>query len=353
MIRLGLISIILYSTAGFAAAAPTYINLKVAMQNFYREAQGKDLTTQIQIWQKDIEAQIPDVYVHIWSDMNSASPGQARTESATKWFPFLFAHSDAILAQFDLFDHDGWSITQKLVSRFPQVDFSDVRVIAMPTLMSFNGQVMTVQGRPVVGFGMDMLELIAETPKLIPGADLVNDTSVMVAHEFTHALHPKLSDFGTPGNISDYLVESVWEEGLAEVHSQMLVPGADMVHIFSERNLATRCTSQQLFSWAPQLLIDAQATDETQIVANYTKWFLMRGWKTFGVGRAGYCLGYYVILSSLRNHSINEILAMKRVNALQETRAALQEFSQDNLTDSLTSLSSNSKTNLFLSHEEN
>ena len=213
-------------------------------------------------------------------------------------------------------------------------------MIAMPALMKFNGQVMSVQGHSVVGFGMDMLELIAENPTLIPGADLLNQTSVMVAHEFTHALHPKLSDFGTPGNISDYLLESVWEEGLAEVHSQMLVPGTDLDHVFMERNLAALCTSPNVSNWAQQFLVDAQATEQAQIVVNYTKWFLLAGWQTLGVGRAGYCLGYNVILSNLRIHSLSEILAMNRDEALQRTRTALQEFSQDGFSLKVNSKSS-------------
>lgn len=314
MLRCVAVVLFFWALPGFAAP-PVYINLKSQFRKFVRDAQGADLETQIKFWQSDVESALPDVYGMLLAEVNGKTPDQVRHERGAKWFPFMLSHTDAILAQFDTFEKAGWPMAQRLADRYPDVDFSNMRVIAMPSFMMFNGQVAPVNGQPVAMFGMDFLELVAQDSKLIDGADLINDTSVLVAHEFTHALHAKVSEFGGSDDTRDSFFAPLWKEGLAQMHSQMLVPGTDLTTILMEHNLADRCTSAQVGPWATDFLKDSHATTNEELEANYGKWFLMNDWKILGVPRAGYCLSYHTILEAMREHSFNELLTMKRADA--------------------------------------
>lgn len=252
-----------------------------------------------------------------------------RRERAVKWFPFLFEHSGKILAQFDKFDQVGWPMVQRLADSYPDVDFGDVRVVVVPSLMSFNGRVDEVNGHSVAMFGVDFLELVDQNPKLIEGADLINDMAILVSHEFTHVLHDKVTDFDESSGNSNVLFVPLWKEGMAQMHSQMLAPGTDLTTVLMERNLAGQCRSDQVASWAVQFLQDSKVTSENELNSNYSKWFLMNS-KVLGVSRAGYCLGYHTVLAAMRDHSFNELLRMKATDAYVIIKRALEEIAKGN-----------------------
>jgi len=308
------------------AAPPVYVNLKTQFQKFVAHAKDADLESQIKFWQEDIESALPDVYAKIFESSNK-TPDQIRHERGAKWFPFMLANADAVLRQFDVFENTGWPMAQKLAERYPDVNFSDVRIIALPSLVMFNGRVDEVNGSPVAMFGMDFLEVVAQNPKLIEGADLIDNTAVLVAHEFTHALHAKLSEFGGPDNSRDSFFAPLWKEGLAQMHSQMLVSGTDLDTVLMERNLADRCLSAQVVSWAKEFLKDSESPNEAELEAKYGKWFLMNDWRALGVARAGYCLGYHTVLEAMREHSFNELIVMNHADAYALIKKTLKSMS--------------------------
>ena len=313
----------LYFASSTFAGQPNYVNLKTQFKSFVEKAKDRDFESQIELWQSEVESALPKVYSELLSQRADLTLEQNRRERATKWFPFMFANADKILAQFETFDKDGWPMAERLVANYPQVNFSDVSVIAMPSLMMFNGQVRTLDGQMVAMFGMDFLQLVDENPKLIEGAHFINNTSVMVAHEFTHVLYRKILDANN-GNGTEYgLFSYLWNEGLAQMHSQMLVPGTDLAITLMEHNLAAKCTASQVTSWAAMYLKDSQALSEAELKSHYSKWFLMNDWKTLGVARAGYCLSYHTVLSALREHSFNELLYMKPSDASIAIKNAL------------------------------
>ncbi len=325
MIRFLALSLFIFTSSAFASA-PVFVNLKQEFKSFVDQAQNKDFETQLQIWQSEVESALPQVYSELFSQNPDKTLEQNRREKAAQWFPFIFAHAEKILAQFDAFEKNGWPMAQRLASNYPNVDFSDVKVIAMPSLMSFNGQVRDRNGKIVALFGMDFLQLVEENPKLIEGVDLVNNTSVLVAHEFTHALFRKISD-SKADDPSLGLWNALWSEGLAQMHSQMLVPGTDLTTVLMERNLAAQCKAPQVSGvWAAMFLQDAKDTSDAGLAAGNAKWFLMRGWQNLGVPRAGYCLGYHVVLHAMRNHSLTELINMKPVEAFALAKKALQDM---------------------------
>jgi hypothetical protein len=318
--------LLLFFAAPVFATLPDYVNLKSQFKAFIESAQDKDFETQLKIWQTEVESALPKIYSELLSQNPDKTIEQNRRDKAQKWFPFMFAHADKIFSQFDAFDKNGWPMAQRLAENYPQVDFSNVRVIAMPSLMSFNGQVRTLKdGKIVAMFGMDFLQLVEENPKLIEGADLINNTSILVAHEFTHVLFGKILESSKEDDSNFGLWASLWNEGLAQIHSQMLVPGTDLTTVLMERNLAAKCTAPQATAWAELFLQDAAAASDTELEAASGKWFLMNNWKTLGVARAGYCLGYHSVLVAMREHSFMELINMKPRDAYLVVKKALMD----------------------------
>jgi len=78
------------------AGAPQFISLSANFDKFVADSANADFETQLQNWQTDIEAQLPDVYAHIL--------GQKRRDTAAKVFPFLFAHAQEIQQQFKIYE---------------------------------------------------------------------------------------------------------------------------------------------------------------------------------------------------------------------------------------------------------
>ncbi len=318
--------LILFYVSPVLAAPPVYINLKSHFKSFVEKAHNADFDTQLKIWQVEVESALPQIYSELLSQLPDKTIEQNRREKAQKWFPFMFAHADKILAQFDNFTQAGWPMAQRLAARYPQVDFSNVKVISMPSLMMFNGQVRIIKGQTVAMFGMDFLQLVDENPKLIEGADLINDASILVAHEFTHVLYHRIVKFDESEYSAYGLFGPLWNEGLAQMHSQMLVPGADLTTVLMERNLAAKCTRTQVAQWAAMYLEDSKVTSEDELMSYYGKWFLMNNWKALGVPRAGYCLGYHTVLVAMREQSFNELLSLKPDEAYAVIKKALTEM---------------------------
>ena len=320
MVRL-VIVIIFFSLSAFANN-PKFVNLKGPFQNFIQNAKNSDFETQLKFWQSDIESVIPDVYSDLLPG-DGISEDQHRRKLAAKWFPFIFQHSNAILSQFENFEKSSWPVTIDLANKNPNVDFSEVRVIALPSLMMFDGMVTTINGHPVALFGMDFFELVTQNPKVISGADLINNPPVIVAHEFTHVLHAKLSNSFEVQSLFDPL----WKEGLAQVSSQMLVPNTDLENVLMERNLASKCTSSQVVTWAGLYLVDSKTVSEEDLWDKYGKWFFINRWQILGVPKAGYCLGYYVVLKALEDHSFDDLMKMNRNEYSNLVKKKLDEIS--------------------------
>ncbi|MES3039131.1 MAG: DUF2268 domain-containing putative Zn-dependent protease [Bdellovibrionota bacterium] len=290
------------------ASSPQFINLKNSFKDFVADAKDKDFETQLLIWRATVENAAPDVYLNLFGsgDQNIDDVRRAR---ATKWFPFLLEHSAEIIVQFDKFENSAWPIVLRLTDSYPSIDFSDVQVIALPSLMMFDGMVVEVKGKKSALFGMDFFEMVNVNPELIPGAVLLNNSAVIASHEFTHILHGKLSDFGDEDSLKT-LFDPLWKEGLALVNSQSINPSADLANILMEQNLTEQCKIAKLATWATQFISDNESLTESNLWQRYGKWFFTNQSSYLGVPRAGYCLGYIVVTAALKDFSLDELFRM-------------------------------------------
>lgn len=324
------VAILTVSQIAYAHANnPQFQSLANSFRKFIAESSGLSIDDQIKAWVNNVESQAPEAYLHIIANGDKDKLESERRVLATKWFPILFTNSSEIQKQFDFFEAKGKPVIETLARSYPEANLNSVIVMALPSLNKFNGKVATIDGRIYVLFGMDMIALINSKPDLKSGAVLVNDLPVLMSHEFTHALHYLLSDFGS----SDLSVTSfwgpLWDEGLAQVNSQLLNPGADLPSVFMEKILASKCTPENIKTWA-KAYIDDSKSDEQHIESVYNKWFMMSaGLEEFGTYRAGYCLGYNVVLNALRSYSMKEVIKMSRADAYRLSQEALSSFALD------------------------
>jgi hypothetical protein len=320
--------VLLALIAGSAhAQSPKFISLSAAFHQFVIESQNADLDKQIDSWKRNVEVQIPEVYLRIIAQDDPAQLDVKRREQAAKTFPFLLAHADQIESQFKIYETDGHAVIDALVAAYPQADMTQTTVIGLPSLNHFNGQVTIIHGKIYALFGMDMIEHIVEDPTFVNGAYLLNDMKVLMAHEFTHALNFVLSDLGQDDNTLAAFFGPLWTEGLAQVNAQMLNPATPLEMVYMEKYLAAACTPQNVGKWSAQYLQDSKG-DMDALKAAYVKWINLNpsGLQANGVYRAGYCLGYNVILAALRQYSMAQILSLPRASAYTFVQQTLTEF---------------------------
>lgn len=310
--------------------SPQYKSLADGFKKFISEGADQSLDNQIKAWVSDVESQAPEVYLRIIASDDKGKLESERQALALKWFPLLFANSAEIQKQFDLFETQGKPVIEKLAASYSEANLTSVTVMALPSLNKFNGQVVTINGHVYVMFGMDMITLINSKPDLKPGALLVNDLPILMSHEFTHAIHYLLSDIGSGESSPASFWAPLWDEGLAQVNSQLLNPGSDLTSVFMEKVLASKCTPENIKTWAKAYTDDSKG-DEQQVETAYGRWFMMSsGFEEHGTFRAGYCLGYNVILNALRTYSMKEIIKMNRVDAYRFGQETLAAFASDN-----------------------
>ncbi len=312
------------------STSPEYRSLSEGFRKFITDGTNLSLDEQINAWIKDVESLAPEVYLHIIAGDDQTKLDSERRSLAQKWFPLLFANSAEIQRQFDLFETQGKPIIDQLAASYPEANLSAVTVMAIPSLNKFNGQVKKIHGHVYAMFGMDMIALIGQKPDLRPGALLVNNMPVLMSHEFTHAIHYILSDFGSGDPSTASFWGPLWDEGLAQVNSQLLNPGSDLTNIFMEKVLAAKCTPENIQAWAKSYIEDSKG-NEQQVETAYGTWFMLSsGLTEHGAYRAGYCLGYNVILSALRTYSMKEIIKMSRADAYRIGQETLAKFASPN-----------------------
>jgi len=160
-----------------------------------------------------------------------------------------------------------------------------------------------------VMFGTDMIARINAEPDFIPGSSFINDLPVLVAHEFAHSIHTYENEDGD-------LLDPLWREGMAQVVSQVFVPGSPYDSVFMDRLLADKCGRPHIRTWAEKFLADVElgGTEDEQ-EQMYKKWFGLIGFEQLGANRAGYCLGYHVVLAAFDKHSVEQLMAMGRLDA--------------------------------------
>jgi uncharacterized protein YjaZ len=308
------------------STSPEYRSLSDGFRRFIADATNLSLDEQINVWIKDVESLAPEVYLHIIAGDDQTKLASERRILAQKWFPLLFANAAEIQKQFDLFETQGKPIINELAASYPEANLSTVTVMDIPSLNKFNGQVTSIHGHIYVMFGMDMIALINQKPDLKAGALLVNNMPVLMSHEFTHAIHYILSDFGSGDPSTASFWGPLWDEGLAQVNSQLLNPGLDLTNIFMEKVLTTKCTPENIQAWAKSYIEDSKG-NEQQVETAYWTWFtLSSGLTEHGTYRAGYCLGYNVILTALRTYSMKEIIKMSRADAYRIGQETLVKF---------------------------
>lgn len=282
---------------------PKITNQSKEFECFILEGKDKNFDERISSFANLLEAPISEIYTALFSLANPEALTENRKNSAYINFPFFFENSDLILDQFRLFTDESFPLLEKLMQHYQQLDFSNLHVLAIPSFQMFNGATFKIGDTICIGLGMDMIAAIYKNPEIFPGSYIYSDPTIIVVHEFTHAIHMLQSDV----NINENSWTQLWGEGIAQLNCKLWKPDATLDEIFLERNLAQQHNIENTKRWAAEYLQDVRVL-KLDMKEIYTKWFAMNKEAKSVPIRAGYSLGYSVVEFATQKWSIDEML---------------------------------------------
>lgn len=170
---------------------------------------------------------------------------------------------------------------------FPDLK-SDIPVIFLPSLGSFNGQVDFLKdyGRTGLLIGVDFI------------AERNDDLTLLFSHEFFHAYH---SD-KLVGDVDKTMASPLWKEGFATYVSGLLNPHASDEALLMQADLAVACSKPEEVKKMAAEFLEVINNDDLD---TYKNWFWMSG--TTQPVRRGYCLGLQVIREIVKTNNVQEM----------------------------------------------
>ncbi|WP_413574566.1 hypothetical protein ACLVWU_10080 [Bdellovibrio sp. HCB290] len=255
-------------------------------------------------WREVVEKTNPSLYQQLIGGSKNNNDWVAAYEKRfKKAFPSLKKYSPEIIAEFDQFESKLQKHIDSFGVLFPDFDFSDVSVYAMPSLLMFNGQGPDFNGKLVLTFGIDTIVIKKHDPQS------VSNESVLYPHEIFHIYHgKKLGLTEEKFMASGTLLHSAWLEGLATHVTGVMNPQASLSDLLMDAKLGDYCEAhgESLFQKYSPLANKKISSKETQKI--YGEWFLVGGQKGDTPARAGYCVGLLLARRASQKYSLNEMV---------------------------------------------
>ena len=268
-------------------------SFKDEFRYFMKTSQNTDANTVWKNWQDQVESKDPLFFQEVVADSLDTQDWQEkyRTSMKNAW-PYFVKYADEINAEFDKFAsllEENLMVFQKI---FPDFDISKVPIYAAPSLLRFNGQGSEASGRRLLAFGIDMIVVMREEPKLIPRMVATSNPKVLYAHEIFHIYHGLKQGVNRQVILAKgTLANGVWNEGLATYISGQINPQASDGDLLMDSELARQC---QLYGERLLRRFKSVAHDRLQTPvgkAEYRDWFLLSSKDNSLPIRAGYCVG--------------------------------------------------------------
>ena len=283
--------------AGRVAAQPSFetVDLMPLYWQFRERAQGRPPDEQVRLFSELVVARRPDVYN---AAVLNAPAGTPFDGFLRETYPKATAWTDPHVEVIRTLSKEIATSMPRHVDAFRR-EFPDFayagRVFFMYSLGAFDGAVRTVDGRPALMFGLDVIAAIhGDAATVAP----------LFHHELFHAYHgPLIGDTGR--GLPVYL--SVWAEGLATLVARRLNPGASDVAILGLPTNTPRRVRDDLPRLASQLRdrLDSRAPEE------YDTWFTGNDTVAAIPRRSGYYLGYLVAARLQQGRSLRELALLK------------------------------------------
>ncbi|MGY2134143.1 DUF2268 domain-containing putative Zn-dependent protease [Hymenobacter sp. HD11105] len=290
--------------------APSYtvIDLMPDFWKFWRQAQGKDEQTQIQLFKQLVSKPHPEVYNN---DVLGGSPGKTFDEDLPQRYPKIQAMVQPKMAIVERLSRQIGKDLPRYESRFrktfPDLNYNG-RIYFMYSLGAFDGGTRTIEGKQALLFGLDMMAYVYGDEA---------DPEPFFDHELFHVYH---SQFMGEDN---QLIAALWREGLATYVAHALNPKAAGVGLFGlPRNTPER-TQADLPRYARELhaVLSSTSSDD------YARYFLGgRDEQAPTPARSGYYIGYLVAEKLAKKHSLQELAHAPLSKLRPEIEQALTEL---------------------------
>lgn len=249
------------------------------------------------IWKETVAAKDPSFFEQvIGGSLDNKNWEASYQEAFTKAWPKLQKYRNEMNIEFDRFPNllkENFLLFKKM---FPDFDLSKIPVYGVPSLIRFNGQGASVNGRTVLAFGIDTIVLLDREPQFFPGTYATSNPKVLYAHEIFHIYHNEKMKFTRDvfmqrGN----LIHSAWLEGLATYVAGLMNSTASDADLLMDSELGKTCqeSGDALLSQFRKVARETFRSERGRDL--YRNWFLLSSKdKTLPV-RAGYCVGLTLV----------------------------------------------------------
>jgi hypothetical protein len=271
------------------------IDLMPLYWQFRERAQALPVAEQVRLFNEMVVERRPEVYnASVMNVPGGKSFAEVLPEIYPKATAWTSPHEDAIR-----------TLSKEIATTLPQQekafrrefpDFSyEGRVYFMYALGAFDGAVRTVEGRPALLFGLDVIAAIHGS-----GASI----APLFHHELFHAYHGPL--IGTTGRgLPLYL--SLWTEGLATLVARQLNPSAADAAIFGlPPNTPLRARED-----LPRLAALLRGKLDSTSPDDYDAFFVGNEPDADIPKRSGYYIGYLVATHIQQGRPLRELARLK------------------------------------------
>jgi len=276
-------------TEGMPASGAGYkiLNLATDFVAYYDACQGASPQERTAMWDKLLESRYPDFFAQVLYRNKAGADRERFKKSFITWFwkegvakienvrqmaPTVSGRIVGVMAQFR--------------KQFP--DFKPATDFYVTVAYSFKGKVLGLNGKDIFAQGLE--DFTPGSPQL----------SITIAHELFHLYHFQF--FSTRGA----LYRSLWAEGMASYASDRLVPGHRMSTVLGFSGQKMNTCHDLLPTMAKQLL-EKMGEQDKRLERIY---FGAEKNDTPIPPEAGYYVGYLVVASLAKPHSLGELAKM-------------------------------------------
>ena len=306
----------LFASAAVAGArpdvpAPGYrvVNLMPEYWDFHDKTRGLAPEAQAALFNRLIAERHPDVYSAAVLSLAADKPaGEEISRRYRMVNEMIGAQMDVMRNVSDRISADLKKYETTFRKTFPDLAYTG-DIYFLHSIGGFDGAVRTINDRPVLLFGLDMITYVY-------GKDA--NPQPFFHHELFHIYHGQFAEENRPNDI----VRALWGEGLATYVAQALNPGTGGVEIFG----IPRSTPGRVLADVPGLARQLRAVLDSTDNAVYRRYFMGKDEGAEVPARSGYVMGYLVAKKLAKRHSLQE-LAHTPVRLLRpEIEQALAEL---------------------------
>jgi hypothetical protein len=285
------------------------VNVMPTWWAYWAKAQHKPRADQIALFQSDVVAKHPKLFVQTVVGRDPTKPFDLEAQIST----FLDGVAPLVTTMQQLsnsIERELPTHRQSFMEAFPDFRW-DGSVYFTISLDAFDGAVRNIDDKSQLLFGVDKIARLN-------GSDA--DLAPLFHHELFHILHLVTSNPFDPTK-DNRMYQALWGEGLAVHVAKTLNPSATPSQLVLNDAMIEQGT-RQLPQLAKEMLDNIDSQDETF----YRDWFRGSGQRKDIPNRVGYFLGLRVAQLMGKTRNLQQLAQMKDPQLRNEIAAALREL---------------------------